>query len=111
MTRLLFKANCLFNFPTVLWTSAVRRGRENLGFPEDPILDKWLDCDVKASFPGEESVRMPAIKNSEIPKLDDYVSDPDEKFWEYFPRKELPVIAETMIDIDALERRIGEAGC
>ena len=54
---------------------------------------------------------MPAIKNSEIPKLDDYVSDPDEKFWEYFPRKELPVIAETMIDIDALERRIGEARC
>ena len=54
---------------------------------------------------------MPAIKNSEIPKLDDYVSDPDEKFWEYFPRKELPVIAETMIDIDALERRIGGARC
>ena len=52
-----------------------------------------------------------AIKNSEIPKLVDYMSDPDEKFWEFFPRKALPVSAEKMIDIDALERRIGEARC
>ena len=54
-------------------------------------------------------MKTPTIKNSEIPKLDNYVSDPDRKFWEFFPKKEMPKSAETIIDIDMLERKIVEA--
>ena len=87
----------------MLWfsgLSAIKRGRLNLGFPENAILNGWLDSDVAASFPEAEILKVPSIKNPEIPKLNCYRSDPEDSFWSIFPSKSLPNEPETMIDIE-----------
>ena len=48
------------------------------------------------------------LKNVDIPRLDSYMCEPDEDFWNYFPKKDLPKSAETTIDIKAFEKKIEE---
>ena len=49
---------------------------------------------------------MSAVKNHEIPKLDNYVEIPDSSFWEKFPKRELPLVVETTVNIDAFAEEI-----
>ena len=51
---------------------------------------------------------MSAVKNHEIPKLDNYVEIPDSSFWEKFPKRELPLVVETTVNIDAFAAKIIE---
>ena len=52
--------------------------------------------------------KEPVLKNVDIPRLDSYMCEPDEDFWNYFPKKDLPKSAETTIDIKAFEKKIEE---
>ena len=49
--------------------------------------------------------KEPVLKNVDIPRLDSYMCEPDEDFWNYFPKKDLPKSAETTIDIKAFEKK------
>jgi hypothetical protein len=42
----------------------------------------------------------------EIPVLSDYSKKPDDKFWDKFPKREMPSRAETKIDVDKLECKV-----
>ena len=86
--------------------AAIKRGRDGLGFPGWRKVCDWLDESITASEPGEVSSKQPAIKNCEIPRLADYSSMPDEDFWLKFPKKELPVRAETSLNISAFAEEI-----
>jgi hypothetical protein len=46
------------------------------------------------------------LKNQEIPKLLDYRTSPENKFWEKFPKADLPLIPSTGIRIENLEKRV-----
>ena len=86
--------------------AAIKRGRDNLGFPGWREVCDWLDESITASEPGEVSSKQPAIKNCEIPRLEDYSSAPDEDFWLKFPKKELPGRAETSVNISAFAEEV-----
>ena len=77
-----------------------------MGFPGWRKVCDWLDESITASEPGEVSSKQPAIKNCEIPRLADYSSMPDEDFWLKFPKKELPVRAETSLNISAFAEKV-----
>ena len=77
-----------------------------MGFPGWREVCDWLDESITASEPGEVSSKQPAIKNCEIPRLADYSSMPDEDFWLKFPKKELPVRAETSVNISAFAEEV-----
>ena len=47
-----------------------------------------------------------ATKWPEIPVLSDYSKKPDDKFWNKFPKREMPSRAETKIDVDKLECKV-----
>ena len=49
---------------------------------------------------------MPEIKNKEIPELDDYKGSPDQRFWDTFPKRDLPDKAETKVNIVTLKRKV-----
>jgi hypothetical protein len=49
-----------------------------------------------------------ALKNAEIPILDNYKISPDETFWKKFPQKTLPSSPQTNIDIVQLEKLIDQ---
>ena len=71
--------------------AAIKRGRDNLGFPGWREVCDWLDESITASEPEEVSSKQPAIKNCEIPRLEDYSSVPDEDFWLKFPKRSYQV--------------------
>ena len=70
--------------------SAVKEVRQRGGFPDWERVSHWLDDDVEAEGPGAEKVKSPAIKNTEIRILDNYEVDPEDSFWDNFPRRSLP---------------------
>ena len=84
----------------------IKRGREDLGFPGWREVCDWLDESISASEPGEVLTKQPAIKNSEIPRLNDYSVAPDKSFWLKFPKKELPSRAETSVNISAFSEEV-----
>ena len=67
---------------------------------------KLLNADAGVTLPGPEVFKEPVLKNIGIPKPDSYMCEPDEDFWYYFPKKDLPKSAETTIDIGAFEKKI-----
>ena len=78
---------------------SVQKCRERLGFPELGIADRWLNDKIEASFPDEASAKLCALKNSEIPILEDYECLPDKSFWDNFPKRELPESASTRVNV------------
>ena len=82
-----------------------------MGFPENAILDNWLDSSASAVHPEPEVIKNPTLKNVDIPKLNSYRCDPDEAFWDKFPKKDLPCSAETTLNIEAFEKKIEEVRC
>ena len=93
----------------VLWTFSNQERETKPGVSGKAILSDWLNSDVTASFPEAEILKVPTIKNPEIPKLSCYRSDPDDSFWKIFPSKGLPKKAETMINIEMFEKKVTEA--
>ena len=49
---------------------------------------------------------MPEIKNPELPVLDSYNGVANESFWEKFPKKDLPLLAETKVNVTSLKKKI-----
>ena len=71
-------------------------------------IQGWLDYDM------EETIRTSdkgiwAKKNEEIPTLGNYTGKADEKFWDKFPKCELPKKVKTDINISELEKRVMKA--
>ena len=85
---------------------AIKRGRESLGFPGWREVCDWLNEDILAPEPDEAVMSMSAVKNHEIPKLGSYSEIPDSSFWDNFPKKELPLVAETSVNVDTFEEEI-----
>ena len=85
---------------------AIKRGRESLGFPGWREVCDWLNEDILAPEPDEAVMSMSAVKNHEIPKLGSYSEIPDSSFWDNFPKKELPLVAETLVNVDTFEEEI-----
>ena len=65
---------------------------------------KLLNADAGVTLPGPEVFKEPVLKNIGIPKLDSYMCEPDEDFWNYFLKKDLPKSAETTIERKKLRR-------
>ena len=49
---------------------------------------------------------MPDIKNPELPVLDSYEGVANDSFWEKFPKKDLPLQAETKVNVTSLKKKI-----
>ena len=76
---------------------------ESLGFPGDSVLlwhsNREFNLEIQKPFS-----KPKGIKNTEIPLLSDYSSDPGEEFWKYFPFNPLPTDKmNTPIDVNQLE--------
>ena len=84
----------------------IKRGREDLGFPDFRMVCDWLDEDVLAPVPVEEVLQLSAVKNPEIAVLRNYEQIPEDCFWENWPVKDLPKEAETSVDIKAFEEEV-----
>ena len=65
-----------------------------------------MNEDILAPEPDEAVMSMSAVKNHEIPKLGSYSEIPDSSFWDNFPKKELPLVAETLVNVDTFEEEI-----
>ena len=87
----------------------IERGRRRLGYPEWAKVSDWLNQELSAQYPDQESVLMLDIKNPDIPELHSYDGEADGKFWEAFPRRELPSMVETKVNVTAFKRRIFNA--
>ena len=81
-------------------------GRNRLGFPEWRKVSQWLNKEITAPYPAQEEPRMPDIKNPELPVLDSYDGVANESFWEKFPKKDLPLLAETKVNVTSLKKKI-----
>ena len=77
-----------------------------MGFPDWETVESWIDGEENVIFPEEEKEKEIALKNPGIPKLDNYEDLPEDGFWKYFPKREMPEYAETKIDVGKLEECI-----
>ena len=77
-----------------------------MGFPAWREVCDWLNKDILAPEPEEASVSVSAVKNLEIPRLVNYNECPDNSFWEKFPKRDLPLVAETTVNVNAFEEEI-----
>ena len=55
-----------------------------MGFPEWRKVSDWLNKTISAPYPEPETVKLPDIKNPEIPALNDYEGIADDSFWKFF---------------------------
>ena len=90
---------------------AGREGQSNLGFPGWREVCDWLDESVGVKEPEDPLIKEPLLKNPEIPQLQDYRLVPEKQFWERFPKKALPVKAETEVLTEVFEELINKASC
>ena len=101
-------------FPSFLnsgFFPAVGEGQSNLGFPGWREVCDWLDESFVVQVPEDSPVKAPLLKNPEVPQLENYRLVPDEKFWESFPKKDLPVKVETEVLTEVFEDLINKASC
>jgi hypothetical protein len=81
--------------------------REDFGLPHDwARVRSWIDFRgeiklKKMDISGQKNLKWP-----EIPALEDYKISPNPSFWEKFPKKDLPISAETEINVRALEEKV-----
>ena len=80
--------------------------RERTGFPEWRKVSDWLNKTVCAPYPEPEIVKLPDIKNPEIPALSCYEGIADDSFWEFFPHRDLPHKAESKVNVTTLKKKI-----
>ena len=80
--------------------------REKLGFPSWVTVKFWLDPNCVAKSPELEKWTELSIKNPEIPILADYREDADDKFWEKFPKRQLPSAVKSKVNVLALKKNI-----
>ena len=80
--------------------------RERTGFPEWRKVSDWLNKTVSAPYPEPEIVKLPDIKNPEIPALSSYEGIADDSFWEFFPHRDLPQKAESKVNVTTLKKKI-----
>jgi hypothetical protein len=84
-----------------------RISRTSMGLPADwGIVVNWLHY-KGAIFLIPKPPSLPAgLKFPEIPELADYAGPANSEFWEKFPATPLPTVAETQIDVSALEEKV-----
>jgi hypothetical protein len=80
-----------------------------MGLPKDwVIVVNWLEY-RGAIFLIPKHLSAPAdLKFPEIPELPDYTGSANSEFWEKFPATPLPKIAETQINVSALEKKVSK---
>ncbi len=77
------------------------------GVPQDwSTVEEWLDETTIPDYPEELPVKMADRKYKDIPLLDDYSRAPADSFWSFFPKRALPVKAETRINARNLEKLV-----
>ena len=100
-----FSFGCKLRYLSSLFES----GRNRLGYPEWRKVSQWLNKEITAPYPAQEEHKMPEIKNPELPVLDSYNGVANESFWEKFPKKDLPLLAETKVNVTSLKKKIQSA--
>jgi len=74
-----------------------------MGIPADwTVVEDWLNSTFFPDYEEEKSFEY-TTKNKTIPKLDSYTQSPGDDFWEKFPKRDLPIEANTPINIPNLE--------
>ena len=51
-------------------------------------------------------MKLPDIKNPEIPALNDYGGLANDSFWKFFPQRDLPQKAESKINVTTLKKKV-----
>jgi hypothetical protein len=83
--------------------------RADLGLPSSwNRVEGWLYGRRQIGFVNMELPTGKKLKWPSIPALDDYSKAPDDSFWDQFPKKELPSIPETSINISRMEEMVCE---
>ena len=83
--------------------------RSDFGLPADwSRVQDWLSYNGPVVIPFEKPAAVPDMKWKDIPILNDYRVIPDESFWKNFPKRELPSVAETKINVENLEEKVNE---
>jgi hypothetical protein len=78
-----------------------------MGIPENwSTVENWLNPEILPQHPGQEKMETYCRKNESIPILDSYSLPPNEKFWDSFPKRELPTTPETKVNVGNLENLI-----
>jgi hypothetical protein len=81
--------------------------RAVLGLPEEwSRVEAWTNFTDFPSIQDVEEIPMYTKKNLEIPTLDSYDKNPGEEFWKVFPSKNLPDVAETIVNGEKLFEKI-----
>ena len=81
-------------------------GREILGLPDKKSVEDWLNPATEAEYPENEEECEIKVDHENIPRLERYDTDPGAEFWSKFPRKNLPVKAETRVNKNFFEKTI-----
>ncbi len=68
-----------------------------------------MSPDSRPEFPKDEKAEAFVKKFTNIPTLSTYNTEPDEQFWDNFPKRGLPMKPETVINIENLQIAIEEA--
>jgi len=75
-----------------------------MGIPNDWIeVEEWLTNDTFPDYDKEEKTHVYTLKNTCLTKLDSYEKDPENTFWDLFPKRNIPEKAETQVNIVSLE--------
>ena len=89
--------------------SAIQKGRDRSGWPGATAAIRWLSPDSRPEFPKDEKAEAFVKKFTNIPTLSTYNTEPDEQFWDNFPKRGLPMKPETVINIENLQIAIEES--
>ena len=75
-----------------------------LGIPSSwELVHAWLHFNGHIAYTEQPPIPSAKLKCEEIQILTDYSSPPHNSFWETFPKRDIPVFAQTPVDIDVFE--------
>ena len=77
-----------------------------MGLPVWPIIAAWLVLTAPVLLPFPFPISALALKNPEVPLLDDYGMPPPTAFWSSIPRRLLPTEAVSPVNGPALMARV-----
>ena len=66
------------------------------------VVEGWLTTNTFPDYEKEEKAHVNTVKNTNLTKLENYERNPGNEFWDSFPKRDIPVKAETQINITNL---------
>jgi hypothetical protein len=83
--------------------------RTEQGLPSDfKVIKAWLQFRGPIPVPADVKKEEPVLKNPELNKLNNYVNNPGQNFWDSFPKNH-DLTVKSSVNIDMLESEIKNA--